>query len=131
MNGLGLAALVVVAVPLIAVAVWVIRELRSAQRRRRFLAKHRNRSVAGIRERVERERAEERAAQADTEVFPVVMPDDVPTTVLPTVRPEPPPVMPQRVRRYVRRPSPRPRKPLPRPETELMQRILDGLKRLD
>ena len=128
MTGWGVAALVVVAVPLVAVAVWVVREQRSARRRRRFLERHKELSVSGIRERVARERAAEDLARAPTQVLPVISPDDVPTAPLPKVPP-----LPRRKRPYVeRRPTPWQRQALgERPDTELMQRILDGLRRLE
>lgn len=126
MNGWGLFALVVIAVLVVVVVVWFGTEYFSARTRRRFLAQYADRSVAGIQARVEGEREQERVSRADTEVLPVVPADEVPTEVLPAVSP-----LPRRKRPYVGRPpTPYPRKPAQRPEVELMQRVLDGLKRL-
>lgn len=124
----GLFSLVVVAVPLVAVLVWVYREQESSRRRRRFLRHYPQRSVAGIRERVKREREDERIANADTQVLPAIPPDDVPTQPFPAYVP-----LPRRKRPYVDRPpTPWPRQdPDQRPDATFMQRILDGLKRLD
>lgn len=122
MNGWGIGALVVLAVPCVVMLVWIVREQRSVMRRQRFLARHRERSVAGIQARVERERQDERNAAADTQVLPVVRPG---------WPPEPPP-MPKRVRRYTTgRPTPYPRRPLAQPDAELMGRVLGGLRKLE
>ncbi|MGW4133733.1 hypothetical protein [Amycolatopsis japonica] len=128
MIGWGIAALVVIAVPAVAILVWVIREQQSARRRRRFLERHKERSVSGIRERVKREREDERLANADTQIFPAVPLDEVPTQPLPKVPP-----LPRRRRPYVNRPpTPWPRKKTAeRPDQKLMQRILDRLERLE
>ena len=85
-------------------------------------------SVAAIVARVTRERAAEAFARAPTELLPVISPDDVPTQPLPAYVP-----LPRRRRPYVeRRPTPWPRQDLDqRPEPELMQRVLDRLKRLE
>jgi hypothetical protein len=100
----GLFSLVVVAVPLVAVLVWVYREQESSRRRRRFLRRYPQRSVAGIRERVKREREAERLAHADTQVIPAIPPDDVATEPIPQVPP-----LPRRRRPSIdRRPTPWP-----------------------
>lgn len=87
-----------------------------------------DRSPAVIIARVRHERAEEALAGAPTEVLPAISPDDVPTQPLPAYVP-----LPRRCRPYVdRTPTPWPRQSLyQRPDTELMQRILEGLHRLD
>jgi len=128
MTWWGVAALVVLAVPCVALVVWVVREQRSARRRRRFLERHKERSVAGIRERVTHEREVERIANADTQVLPAISPDNVPTQPLPAYIP-----LPQRKRPHVeRRPTPWPRQRYAnQPDKEVMQRILYGLKRLE
>jgi hypothetical protein len=122
MNGWGIAALVVLAVPCVVTLVWIVREQRSAKRWERLLARHQERSVAGIQARVEREREEERNATADTQVLPVLWP----------ARPPEPLQMPKRVRRYpTGRPTPYPRRPLTRPDADLMGRVLGGLRELE
>ncbi|MFF0149134.1 hypothetical protein [Amycolatopsis sulphurea] len=122
-----LAAVVVAAV----LAVLVVRCLAPGRRRQRGVSRHGpDWSVEAIITRVEQERADEAAAwpTADpeaTDVLPVISPDGLPTEVLP--------VLPHRVRPYIKR-SPRPwqRSPAPQqPDLELMQRVLDGLKRLE
>lgn len=122
----GLFSLVVVAVPLVALLVWVYREQESSRRRRKFLRRYPQRSVTGIRERVARELATE-----DTHVIPKVPHGPLPpdrlqegkfTGVLP---------LPTRVCRYVQSPTPYPRRLQKGPDTQLMQRILNGLKRLE
>ncbi|WP_414940149.1 hypothetical protein [Amycolatopsis sp. cmx-11-51] len=108
------------------VAVWFGKEKASDRRRKRFLARHRERSVKGIAARIAKEREQERVAHADTEVFPVVPPADDPTEQFPPAVP-----LPKRVRGYVRRaPTPYPRKPLNQPDPALMQRVLEGLQGL-
>jgi hypothetical protein len=123
MNAWGVFALIAIAVPTVAVLVWVLREQQSARTRRKFLARNPHFSVSGIQERVERERADEALRGEDTEVI------DVPTEVIP--------VIPSRQRRYIKNPpSPYPREPknpkaLSPPEQRLMQSVIDGLKRLE
>ncbi|WP_326946665.1 hypothetical protein OG439_46295 [Amycolatopsis sp. NBC_01307] len=125
MIGWGIFSLVVVAVPLVAVAVWVYGEQRSSRQRRKFLQRYKQRSVAGIRSRVEQELATE-----DTQVMPKIpreplAPDPLQDGHISGYLP-----LPKRVRGYGRKPTPYPRMPAPPPEDELMRRILDGLKRL-
>ena|GEM_PF-4510557 len=86
-----------------------------------------DRSPASIIARVQHERAEEARAKAPTEVLPAISPDDVPTVPFPAYVP-----LPRRRRPYVDRPpTPWPRKRFGKqPDQEVMQRILDGLKRL-
>ncbi len=120
MNGWGLFSLVVVAVPVVAIAVWVYSEHESNRRRRKFLRRYRQRSVAGIRRRVERDLATE-----ITHVMPK----------LPRSPLQPDPLqdgqftgdlsLPKRIRGYTRKPIPH-----PRPDTDVMRRVIEGLRRL-
>ncbi|GHG29942.1 MULTISPECIES: hypothetical protein [Amycolatopsis] len=81
-------------------------------------------SVASIRSRVARERAEVEAADAPTEVLPVIHPalDMEPTEVLPLV-------LPPRPRPYVGRAEAAPRCSSERPDPEVVVRVLRGLRR--
>lgn len=69
MDGWAIFCSAVVAVPLIAVTVWALSEQASSRRRKRFLRRYSQRSVSGIRNRVEKELAFE-----DTHVLPKVQP---------------------------------------------------------
>ncbi|MEC3978157.1 hypothetical protein [Amycolatopsis sp. H20-H5] len=86
--------------------------------------------MAAIVARVEQERADTAVPwpTADpeiTDVLPVIRTGDAPTEVLP------PAPLPRRVRRYVQNPpTPYPRAPQSRPDNELMQRVLEGLRNL-
>ncbi|MFI5588144.1 hypothetical protein ACIA5G_24035 [Amycolatopsis sp. NPDC051758] len=110
------------AVPL----VWVMVLLVGDWRHNRRIRARPERTVVGIRQRVQGERARADAADAPTEVLPRIQPApaDESTERLP-------PVLPKRTRPYVDQLTPNPRTPLARPETELMQRVLDGLHHLD
>jgi len=122
MSWWGVFVLAVIAVPVVLV---IYLSVADARHNRRIRASP-SRSVDGIRERVEREHAEQ-AASASTEVLPVIepIPDDEPTVRL---RPA---LLPKRSRRYVQRPPhPYPRRPLPQPPTDLMARVLRGLRDL-
>jgi hypothetical protein len=121
-NGGALAVLIVMAVPL----VWVVVLLASDRRHNRRVRSRPERTVAGIRERVKGERAEAEAASAPTEVLPRIQPALADEATEPL-----PPVLPKRLRPYAQRPTPYPRKPHQRPEAELAQRVLDGLRNLD
>ncbi len=125
MNPLGLyVAVVGGGVFLLSLGVFVVTRVYERQ----YAATEDERSPAAIIARVMRERAAEDFARAPTEVLPALSPDDVPTLPIPIHVP-----LPRRKRPYVeRRPTPWPRHDLDeRPNPELMQRVLDGLKRLD
>ncbi|MGW4059720.1 hypothetical protein ACWEGE_15650 [Amycolatopsis sp. NPDC004747] len=121
MSGEVLAVLVVMTVPVTCVAVLLVGDARH-NRRVRARPEH---TVAGIRKRVEAERAEAEAASAPTQVLPRIQPasPDEPTQPLP-------PVLPKRSRPGGQRPTPYPRKPHQRPDTELVERVLHGLRNL-
>jgi hypothetical protein len=111
MTWWGVFVLAVIAVPVVSV---ICLSVADARHNRRIRASP-SRSVDGIRERVEREHAEQAAANAQTEVLPVIQPasDDEPTVRLPPV------ARSKRSRCYAQRPDP-----------ELMWRVLDGLRKL-
>ncbi|MEV5719371.1 hypothetical protein AB0L41_36265 [Amycolatopsis mediterranei] len=113
--------LVVLAVPL----VWVLVVLISDARHNRRVRAQPERTVDGIRERLEREQAEVDFASAPTEVLPAVQPApaDEPTQPLPRM-------LPKRPRRYVQQPTPQPRQPKSSPDPDLMARVLHGLRQL-
>lgn len=67
MNGWALFSLAIVAVPAVAAVIWILNEQASNRRRQKFLQCHEQRSVSGIRNRIERELANE-----DTHVMPRV-----------------------------------------------------------
>ncbi|MER6793966.1 hypothetical protein, partial [Amycolatopsis mediterranei] len=92
MTGAALVVLVVLAVAV----VWVAVLLASDARHNRQIRAQPNRTVAGIRRRLELERAEADAANAPTEVLPALQPapGDAPTV---PVRP----VLPKRPRPYI------------------------------
>ncbi|AEK40657.1 hypothetical protein [Amycolatopsis mediterranei] len=121
MNGGALTVLVVMAVPV----VWIVVLLISDARHNRRVRARPERTVDGIRERVEREQAAADFASAPTEVFPAIQP--APADEL-TV--ELPPVLPKRPRPYVQRPTPYPRQPNRSPDPDLVARVLDGLRNL-
>ena len=108
-------------VPVICVAVLLVGD---ARHNRRVRARP-ERTVAGIRQRVEAERAEVEAASAPTQVLPRIQPApaDEPTQPLP-------PVLPKRSRPNGQRPTPYYRKPHQRLDAELAERVLDGLRNL-
>jgi hypothetical protein len=120
-NGGALAVLVVMAVPL----VWVLVLLVSGARHNRRVRARPDRTVDGIRERLEREQAAADFASALTEVLPRIEPAsaDEPTVELP-------PVLPKRPRPYVQRPTPYARQPNASPNPDLMARVLHGLRNL-
>ena len=122
----GIFSLLVIAVPLIAVLTWVYSQHRSNRRRKKFLRRYRQRSVGGIRERLERE-----LSTADTQVIPKLrrgrlIPDPLQDGQITGDL-----LLPKRVRGYTLRPTPYSRRAAPHPDDEIMQRIVDGLKRLD
>ena len=122
----GIFSLAVLAVPTLAVLGWLFGQYRSNRRRRKFLERYPERSVAGIRERTTQD-----LANADTQVMPKVRHRTLPPgpTLDGHISGQLP--QPQRVRGYVKRPTPYPRKPALPPDDELMQRILDGLRNLE
>ena len=122
MNGGVLAVLVVMAIPL----VWAIVLVVSDSRHNRRVRARPERTVAGIRERVKDERAEADTASAPTEVLPRIQPAAADEPTKPLL-----PVLPTRPRPHAQRPTPYPRTPRQQPETELVQRVLDGLRNLD
>lgn len=126
MNAWGLFALVVIAVPVVALLVWVYREQQSSRRRREFLRRYPQHSVSGIRKRVAREVASEVTHEIPKVLRGPLPPDPMQdgrfTGYLP---------LPRRVRGYVQHPTPYPRRPPESPDIELMQRILNGLRDLD
>lgn len=73
MGGWALFSSVVVAVPLIAVAVWAFNEQASSRRRRKFLQRYSQRSVSGIRNRIEQELSAE-----DTHTIPKIQAGTLP-----------------------------------------------------
>lgn len=59
MASWGIFATVVIAVPVIALIIWIGREQASIRRQKKFLRRYDHRSVPGIRKRIEHERATE------------------------------------------------------------------------
>ncbi|WP_410669451.1 hypothetical protein [Amycolatopsis sp. cmx-4-68] len=123
MSGWALCILVVIAVLAVAVVVLSLADYRY---NRRVRARP-SRTVAGIRARVIRERAEAEAANAPTEVLPRIQPApaEQPTDRLPHV------TLPKRPRRYVQaQRGPRPPARFVVPDRAVMQRVLEGLRQL-
>ncbi len=103
MNGGVLAVFVVMAVPV----VWVLVVLVSDAWHNRRVRAQPERTVDGIRERLEREQAEADFASAPTEVLPRIQPAPADESTV-----ELPPILPKRTRPYVQRPRPHPRRSL-------------------
>lgn len=122
MNGGVLAVFVVMAVPV----VWVLVVLVSDAWHNRRVRAQPERTVDGIRERLEREQAEADFASAPTEVLPRIQPAPADESTV-----ELPPILPKRTRPYVQRPRPHPRRSLSPPPPDLVARVLDGLRNLD
>lgn len=122
----GLVSLVVLAGLMVVLLVWVHRERESSHRRRKFLRRFQQESVSSVRTRVARDLADE-----DTHVIPKVPRGRLPPDPLQEGKFSGLLPLPRRVRRYVQRPVQRASNPAVRPETELMQRILNGLRNLD
>jgi hypothetical protein len=119
--GGALAVLAVLAVPVVWVAVLLVSD---ARHNRRIRAQP-NRTVAGIRRRLELERAEAEATNAPTEVLPAIQPASADEPTVPLR-----PVLPMRTRPYAKRSAPNHRPPPPRPPADLMACVLDGLRNL-
>lgn len=114
-----LAVLATLASPIVLVVAHILRD---AQHNRQI--QRSPRSVANIQRRVTHERAETEAANAPTEVLPVIQPTSTTehTEVLP-------PVLPPRPRPYDGHIEVPPRPPTtPRPDPEVMARVLYGLR---
>jgi hypothetical protein len=120
MNGWGIFAIAALTVPSTVIISWFSHEQLSARTRKKFLERNAERSVDGIRERVEREREDERISSEDTQFIAAVQLIVAPAET----------VKPRRVRPYANYP-PSPHPPLERPGEDSMQRILDGLHRLN
>ena len=123
MSGWAVCILVVLAVLAVAALVLSLADYRY----NRHIRARPSRTVAGIRARVTRERAEAEASDAPTEVLPAIQPAlaDQPTDRLPRVG------LPKRPRRYVQvQRGLRPPARFVVPDRAVMQRVLEGLRRL-
>jgi hypothetical protein len=115
-----LVVLACLASPIVLVVAHILRDVQHNRRIQRSPS-----SVASIRRRVARERAETEAANAPTDVLPVIHPAPAtePTEVML-------PVHPPRPRPYVGRTEAPPRRPPNQPAPQVMARVLRGLRRL-
>lgn len=123
MSWWGVFVLTVMAVPVLLVVGLCVTDYRHNRR----IRTQPGRTVESIRQRLERERADEAAAGALTEVIPTTQPTlkDDPTDRMSPVD------LPKRHRRYVQQPLRSPsRPPSAPPEGELMHRVLEGLRKL-
>ncbi len=120
MNVGVLVVLACLALPVVLVVAHIVRDARHNRQIQRSPS-----SVASIRFRVARERAEAEAANAPTEVLPVIHPAATtePIEILP-------PVLPHRPRPYVARPEVPTSRPPKEPDPEVVARVLYGLRRL-
>lgn len=124
----GLAIVAGLLLPALAAAVWAI-ALERRPRRIAAAGSEPDWTVAGIQARLRFEQATRRLAEAGTIALP--------TLPVPAQRDAPPDRLPWRVPRTLPPPGPPsgrvlvPRLAFAAPDTELMRRILDGLRRLD
>jgi hypothetical protein len=126
MDGWILFSLTIIAVLLTPFVIWILSEQLGNRRRRKFLRRFPQRSIAGIRENIERE-----LGVADTQRIPRIRRGRLAPDPLQEGRIVGTLSVAKRVRAYVLCPAPRSRKnDTKHPEVDELKRVLDGLRRL-